>query len=181
MWYGESFCWWETLDADVPQISRNGQSDGETFSFFHFHFHFHFLYNWCPADISERSIQWRDKSWRSTWPVWPTNTKCEYIFFFPSLPVIPCPLASIFTRQIYLTNPAPGQSRKSTKSNELFKSVNEGINPSMKLRSIYNGVTRTMQAICTICPSVLWSFSQTTQKPPVTCFKTCDGYLKHRR
>ena len=151
MWSGEWVRWWETLDVDVPQISRNGQSNGET--------RVGDQHDQCDQQIQNVST----------------------FSFFPSLPVIPCNLASIFTRQIYLTNPAPGQSRKSTKSNELFKSVKDGIKPSMKLRSIYNGVTRTMQAICTIRLSVLWSFSQTTQKPPVTCFKTCDGYLKHRR
>ena len=96
MWYGESFCWWETLNANVP----------------------------CSSDIWARSIQWLDKSWRSTWPVWPTNTKCEYSFFFkaPHPPIChPLALASIFTRQIYsLPWCAPGQSQ-SWESN-LFES-----------------------------------------------------------
>ena len=70
---------------------------------------------WCPifSDIWARSTQWLDKSWRSTWPVWPTNTKCEYIFsmIFPRL-CHPLALASIFTRRIYsLPWCAPGQSQ----------------------------------------------------------------------
>ena len=85
MWYGESFCWWETLNANVP----------------------------CSSDIWARSTQWLDKSWRSTWPVWPTNTKCEYNFSIKfSCLCQPLALASIFPRRIYsLLWCAPGQSQ----------------------------------------------------------------------